>query len=64
MLIDLAKIQKAKEKLGDENADIIADLLHVEKWDAKNKKGCCPFHKENTPSFIYNPKTYKCHCFG
>lgn len=50
--------------MGDRNADIIADLLHVEKWDSKNKKGCCPWHEEDTPSFIYNPKTYSTHCFG
>lgn len=64
MLVDLEKIQTAKAKLGIENADIIAELLSVEKWDPKSHKGCCPFHREDTPSFIYNPKTYKCHCFG
>ena len=36
----------------------------MEKWDEKNKKGCCPWHSEDTPSFIYNPKTYSMHCFG
>lgn len=64
MIIDNNIVKKAKEKLGDRNADIIAELLNVDKWDAKNKKGCCPFHSENTPSFIYNPKSYSMHCFG
>ena len=64
MIVDSKMIQKAKEKLGDRNADLIAELLNVSKWDARNKKGCCPFHTENTPSFIYNPKSYNFHCFG
>ena len=43
---------------------MIAELLKLEKWDAANKKGCCPWHLEDTPSFIYNSKTYSFHCFG
>lgn len=64
MLVDLEKIEKAKEKLGDGNADIIAEILQLENYDERNKKACCPWHDEKTPSFIYNPKTYKMHCFG
>lgn len=64
MLIDIALIDKAKEKLGDDMADMIADALSIEKWDARNKKGCCPFHNEDTPSFIWNHKELKFHCFG
>ena len=64
MIVDSNIIKKAKEKLGDRNADIIAELLNVDKWDAHNKKGCCPFHTENTPSFIYNRKGYYFKCFG
>ena len=55
---------KAKEKLGERNADIIAELLKLEKYDAVNKKSLCPWHQEDSPSFIYNPKTYSMHCFG
>lgn len=64
MIIDRKIINQAKEKLGDRNADIIADIYHVNKWDSRNKKGCCPFHSENTPSFIYNAKGYFFKCFG
>lgn len=64
MIVDSNTIKKAKEKLGDRNAEIIAELLDVNKWDARNKKGCCPFHNENTPSFIFNPKSLSFHCFG
>ena len=27
-------------------------------------KVCCPFHKEDTPSFSYNPVTGRWRCFG
>ena len=30
----------------------------------RNNKMCCVFHGENTPSFAYDPKTNKAHCFG
>lgn len=64
MLVDIEKIKEAKEKLGDRNADMIADLLQVEQWDPRNRKGLCPFHNEDTPSFIYNPKQLNMKCFG
>lgn len=64
MLIDREIIQKAKRKLGNDNALLIAESLGIEGWDERRMKACCPFHKEDTPSFIYNPKSYSCHCFG
>ena len=64
MLIEKEKIQKAKEKIGDQNADIIAEILHLEKYDSHNHKALCPFHKEDTPSFVYNHKAYNYRCFG
>lgn len=64
MLIDREIIQKAKRKLGDENAALIAEALHLDDFDEKHMKSCCPFHHEDTPSFIYNPKAYNMHCFG
>ena len=64
MLIEKSLIEKCKEKLGDENAFIIADLLDLENFDEKNLKACCPYHREDTASFIYNRKNYTMHCFG
>ena len=31
---------------------------------AANPKQCCPFHKEDTPSFSYNVNTGRWSCFG
>lgn len=55
-------IVQAKEVLGDQNADIMADILGVELDD--DLKCCCPFHEEKTPSFKYNKDNYSFHCFG
>lgn len=63
-MFDKELLQQAKERIGDATADIIADVLCVEKYDSKNKKGCCPFHSEKTPSFIFDTKSRKFHCFG
>lgn len=64
MFIDKEQIEKAKKILGERNADIIAELLNLDQYDANNKKAICPWHLEDTPSFIYNPKNYNFHCFG
>lgn len=64
ILIDKEQIQKAKAKLGDKNAEIIAEILKLEKYDTGNRKALCPWHLEDSPSFIYNPKTFSYHCFG
>lgn len=64
MIVDRKLIEKAKEKLGNQNAFIMAELLELEDFDEKNLKSCCPYHGEDTASFIYNPKNYTLHCFG
>lgn len=64
MIIDKELIEQAKEKLGDKNAILIAELLNLEGFDEKNLKALCPFHGEKTPSFVYDKKHYCFHCFG
>lgn len=56
MLIESEKILEAKEKLGDENAFIMAEALGLDDFDERNLKACCPYHEEDTPSFIYDKK--------
>lgn len=64
MLVDIEKIEKAKMKIGPaRTAELTAELLNLEKFDARNLKACCPFHNEDTPSFVLNQKTMKWHCF-
>lgn len=64
MIVDKKTILRAKTKLGDKNALLIVEILGVEKFDSRNLKGLCPFHAEDTPSFIYDKKGYYMHCFG
>lgn len=63
-VVDKELISKAKEKLGDQNAHLMAELLELDKFDEKNLKACCPYHREKTPSFIYNKKEGYFHCFS
>jgi len=64
LLVPQELILKAKEQIGDKAAYIIAEVLHLQEFDEKNLKALCPFHTENTPSFVWNPKNYSYHCFG
>lgn len=64
MLVEKSDIEKAKEKLGDNNAFIMAELLELDNFDEKNFKACCPYHNEDTASFIYDRKRHVFHCFG
>ena len=57
-------IEKAKEKLGDENATIMAEYLGLDDYDPVKMKARCCFHNENTPSLSYDPKTHRFHCFS
>src|SRR5574344_329185 len=42
----------------------MAELLELDNFDEKNLKACCPYHGEDTASFIYNKKDHRFHCFG
>lgn len=64
MIIDKKDIEAAKEKLGDQNAFIMAELLDLQDFDEKDLKACCPYHCENTPSFVYDKIRYRFKCFG
>lgn len=43
--------------------DIISNSLELKKAGA-NFKACCPFHGEDTPSFVISPAKQIYHCFG
>ncbi len=43
--------------------DIISQFLELKKSGA-NFKACCPFHGEDTPSFVVSPAKQIYHCFG
>lgn len=64
MLIPKELVVQAKEKMGEKAAQIIADYYSLDKWNEKNLKGCCPKHQEDTPSFVWMPKTNNFHCYG
>jgi KaiC/GvpD/RAD55 family RecA-like ATPase len=64
LIIDNDKIKEAKEKLGDKNATIIAELLELEDFDEKNLKAKSPYRDERTASFVYNKKNFTFHDFG
>ena len=40
------------------------EFLGVEDYDYYRHRSICPFHNEDTPSFIYDSKRFCCHCFG
>lgn len=58
------KIEEAKDKLGERGAEIIAEDLDIDQWDDRTLKGCCPFHREDSPSFVWNKKENYFKCFG
>ncbi len=43
--------------------DVISQFLDLKKAGA-NYKACCPFHGEDTPSFVVSPTKQIYHCFG
>lgn len=63
-MIEREIIEKAKEKLGDQNAVLMAELLHLSTYSHEHMKACCPYHQEDTASFIYNKDGFYFKCFG
>jgi DNA primase len=49
-----------------ERIDVVELISHYVqlKRTGRNYKGLCPFHAENTPSFVVFPETGTWHCFG
>ena len=43
--------------------DIVSQFIELKKSGA-NFKACCPFHGEDTPSFVVSPAKQIYHCFG
>lgn len=43
--------------------DVISQFIEIKKAGA-NFKACCPFHGEQTPSFVISPAKQIYHCFG
>lgn len=40
------------------------EALGISDYDTRTRKCLCPFHSENTPSFMYDRKLHRCMCFG
>lgn len=57
-------IDKAKNILKEKQAFIIAEEKSLREFNEVNLKSFCPFHEENTPSFIWNTKKHYYKCFG
>lgn len=64
MLIPQEKIDEAKRIYDGQAVEEIVEYLGVTRWDSKARKGSCPWHKDNTPSFIWNEKNNSFHCFS
>lgn len=66
MIIDKNLIVEAKNIMGEDAARLIAKDLNLHEWDDSKLKSLCPFHKEDSGSFIWDGKEnsnfFK--CFG
>jgi DNA primase len=60
-MISKESIAKLKEQT--DIVDIISSAIELKKNGA-NFKACCPFHGEDTPSFVVSPVKQIYHCFG
>ena len=65
MLIPVEKIDEAKAKYGERAIQDIVSYFGLEGSYKEREKSCsCPWHKDRTPSFIWNSKTSCFHCFS
>ena len=66
MLINREDIQAAKERLGDRNAELMQEILQMDKYNAQRHVGCCPNpdHDDRNPSCSYDPKHHMFRCFS
>lgn len=60
-MIAQKSIDTLKERL--DIVDVVGSYFELKKNGA-NFKTNCPFHNEDTPSFVISPKKQICHCFG
>jgi twinkle protein len=63
-IIEKDLIIKAKKKLGEQQALYIAQNMPLSEFNESFLKAICPFHDENTPSFIWNKSDHYFKCFG
>ncbi len=60
-MIDKESIEQLKQRV--DIVDLISGYLELKKSGA-NFKALCPFHQEDTPSFVISPSKQIFHCFG
>lgn len=58
------KAQEYKQRLGDRARDIIAFGIGLNKYNPNKNQACCPFHKDNKPSFKWFETGLTWKCFG
>ena len=64
MLIPQDVVDEAKKNFGRQAVDIIVKDLDIKDFDEKALKGRCPFHSEETASFVWNDSEMYFKCFG
>lgn len=65
MLVPIEKIDKAKADYSEQAIQEIVKYFGLEDSYNEREKSCsCPWHRDKTPSFIWNSKTNCFHCFS